>query len=338
MQRKTKYYLVGLSVLIIFVVGYHFYAASQAEAQIDEAIQEQVGQSASTTTTVTYSSIDVSPFKGDIQFEDLSVMSPSAIHRSRTISLDLSYMDFLRIYTMDLKYGLEHLAQARVLFEQPMLIDRESFGETRFDVVDLIFEGNAWDALLSLINSTPLQTAQSIRLTGQSLTYSTQDTFPGTIKAERVYSEHLAPTDSRQWWKQSEHRVNIEDIVWAPPLSFQEQYGFFIRGFGYETDSIPADSLKFKLTSSSADSSILSLKLFTDLFDTEITSRLLINQQSFINSRLLNGTVRIGNTSQEFNAFSKNLKQLIGVDISNQESEILRFSGTLNNPQISIQP
>src|SRR5699024_8977130 len=124
------------------------------EEQIDEAIREQTEKPAA-SLSITYSSVDVSPFGGDIRFTDLSVANPSAILRSRSVRLDMDYSDFLNIYLWGLQYGLEQLTAAQLNVKQPSYVDRSSFMKIKFNSIDVAFQGNAWDALVSLVNSTP---------------------------------------------------------------------------------------------------------------------------------------------------------------------------------------
>lgn len=333
---KKRYYLFGLLALTIFIIAYHFYAARQAEVQIDEAIREQTEKTAS-STSITYSSIDVSPFDGDIRFDNLSIVDSSGILRSRSIRLDMDYRDFLNIYLWGLQYSLEHLTHARMNVDQPSFVDRSSFREIKSGSLNILFQGNAWDALISLVNSTPVETQQSLTIDGDTLTYHIPNSLPGTIKAETFNSEHSFPAKSTVWWQQGEHRMKLTRIIWTPPASFQEQYGFFIRGFDYETEQIPADSLRFLLDSPATGPALASADLFTELFDVRISSQILVNPDSFMNSRLKDGTVNINNTSEQFDIVTKNLEQLLGIKLSDPSGRVLRFAGPLNNPGFSAQ-
>lgn len=334
---KKKYYLTGAFILAISIIAYHFYAAGQAEEQITEAIRKQTEQPAS-SLSVTYSSVDVSPFNGDIHFADLSVVDSSAMLRSRSIRLDMGYSDFLNIYLWGLRYGLEQLTAAQLNVKQPSYVDRSSFVEIKFNSIDIAFQGDAWDALVSLIHSTPSATSHSFEVNGDSLSYHVPNALPGTFKAGTFTSGHSFPAGSKAWWRQGEHRLRLDEILWTPPASFQKQYGFFIRGFGYETDRIPADSLLLLYEAPATGPALVSADLFTNLFDAQVRSQLFINPGSFMESRLKEGSVTIRNTSEEFDMFTRNLEQLMGLKLTNPSGQVLRFSGPLNTPRFSLQP
>lgn len=333
---KLKYVLIGLLALVIFIFAYHFYAAAQAERQIGEAIRKQTEHPAS-SISVTYSALNVSPFKGDIRIEDLSVAGSPGLLSSRSVHLDMKYRDFLNIYLWGLQYGLEQLNAAQLNVKQPSYVDRSSFIEIKFNSLDLTLWGNAWDALVSLVNSTPAATSLSLKANGDALSVHIPDALPGTVKAEAFTSDHSYLAGSKTWWRQGEHRFKLNGILWTPPSSFQKQYGFFIQGFGYETDRIPADSLLFMYHDPATSPALVSASLFSGLFDARARSQLFINPDLLIESRLKDGTVDIINSSGQFDIFVQNLEQLMGLKLANPAGPMLRFAGPLNAPRFSLQ-
>ncbi|MDZ7681486.1 MAG: hypothetical protein U5J63_07140 [Fodinibius sp.] len=103
---KKKYYGIGIAVVVAMVIGYHFLAASQAESQIDKALQQQSEKHQS--FSVQYSAVEVAPFTATVVLRNLTVVLDNHIERAQKLQVDMSYLDFLNVYFGGLPYGLQN--------------------------------------------------------------------------------------------------------------------------------------------------------------------------------------------------------------------------------------
>ena len=187
---KRKYYLIGFVVLIGLIIGYHFLAASQAEEQIDKAIQQQSEKNK--TISVQYSSIDVAPFAATVSIRDLTVILGDHIERAQHVQLDMNYLDFLNIYFGGLPYGLEHLTRADIQFIKPSYVNKSGLQELKLDTLSITYTGNALDGLQSSVNGTEFSSDHTIEAQSSNLTISLPKTTT-TSRSSAGRSDPIRP-------------------------------------------------------------------------------------------------------------------------------------------------
>lgn len=240
---RKKVYLAGFLLLIAAVIAFHFFAAEQAEADLDKAIREQAAKIDS-TISVQYSSIEVSPFSGDVSVTDLIIIHHNNIERSSKISLDLSYGDFLNIYFWGAEYGLSRITEAYLAIQNASYLDRAEMHELKFREARIRYSGNMLEALRSFMANGRISLDHEIVLSGKDIRYAKPEPSIGVFSADSLYlvnrvSASEGPAAS------SYDTLSLHTVVWNPPSSFQDAYGFIIRGFGLQPDSLGAESALF---------------------------------------------------------------------------------------------
>lgn len=329
-----KYYVIGVVVFCVAIIGYHFYAASEAEQQINKAIQEQAGKLDS--VSVQYSVIDVAPFGGSVSIQDLTFVFGNHIERAQHLQLELSYLDFLNIYIGGVEYGLDHLSRATITFRKPSYVNQAGLEELKLDELVVTYRGNALDGLRSAINGTAFKTTQSIEAESSRLIVQLPKTTLSKITAKSFRYSGSVSADQSSFWKNGSHQVAMDSLTWTPSQTFQDAYGFFLKGFGYDTDAIPFQSAHLHTNpvqqngllkiESSVDSE---LALFSGSGYVQLRNRL-------GNSELKDVQLSITKFSDSFRQVLQNIERLLSVSLPRSENGItLQLSGTLSNPSVS---
>lgn len=334
MNKKKKYYIIGIILLAGAIVGYHYLAAWQAAQQIDKGISEQVKKRKN--LSVQYSSIDIAPFAATVSFRDLTVIVGEHMERARDLKLDIGYLDFLNIYLGGLQYGLDHLTQARITTLGPSYLNKKELEEIKFDTLEIIYSGNALDGLQSAVNGIPFQHSQKVEARSAGLTISLPQTPLHKIKAQSFsYTGHIGANETN-FWTRGTHRVSMDSLQWTPSKSFQNSYSFFIKGFGYSTDAIP---FKYARLRSEPASQPNTLKIAAS-----VSSELaLFSGSGFLQlhtpveaSRFRDTQLTLTDLSQSFSNVLKNIERLFSFNLPRQNESIsLQLKGTLSKPAIS---
>lgn len=333
---KKKYYLLGFILLLIAIFGYHFFAASQAEQQIGEAIQEQ--SETNDSLSVQYSQIDVAPFSATVSIQDLTVIFGDHIERAQHLQLDMSYLDFLNIYIRGLDYGLEQLDQAVVTAIQPSYVNRSGREEVKLDTLNIQYTGNALDGLQSAVNGTSFGRSQTIEAQSSGLRISLPQSTLSRISADQFRYSGSISEGAQSFWKNGNHQFAMDSLMWTPSQSFQNTYSFFIKGFGYESDQIPVESLQLHSENTSQSLSDM-LKI-----ESSIRSELaLVTASGFIRlqnplgrSNYHDMTVRISDFSNSFSNVLNNIQRLLSIELPQTDGSItLQVEGTLSNPSLA---
>lgn len=333
-MAKTKYYLIGVTTLIVLIIGYHFIAASQAEDQIDEAIQEQATKSEA--MSVQYSSIDVAPFSGNVSMSDLTFIFGNYIERAQHIELDLGYLDFLKIYLGGTEYGLKNINRMNAIITRPAVVFQESARELKGDILDLNYEGNMYDMLRHSVTGVPMEHAHHLEAVITHFRLTQPGAKWGSFRADSLYFQADVPTSALSLVNAKHLRSKADGIIWNPPKEIQEKYGFFMRGFGYDTGSVPVDSLLLRLNASDENNrKQMNLDLHTELFHARAVAGIRLNSQTYSKSIFEGGTVSLIETSKEFDNFLRNAEKLFGTSLPHQSEQLLEFSGPLTAPDIS---
>ncbi|MGM0545476.1 MAG: hypothetical protein ACQEST_02040, partial [Bacteroidota bacterium] len=214
-MKNKKYYFIGALVLVIAIIGYHYLAASQAEQQIGEALEEYDEQEES--LSIKYSGIDITPFSADVTFSDLTIIFGNHIERAKHINLDLGYLDFLNIYFGGAEYGLKHVNHAIVTTVKPTYTNREGRQEIKSDSLIITYRGNALDGLQNAINGTPFNNDHRLDIESRNNTFSLPNTLLTTMKSQHIhYSGNIS--DSRNnFWSDGDHDIRLDSLTWTPP-------------------------------------------------------------------------------------------------------------------------
>lgn len=331
---KKKHTIIGIFVLLIALWAYHFIAAYQAENQLDQDIQKQA-EKAGDAVSVQYSSIDVSPFSGDVDFRDVTVVRDSTIERSSSIHIDLHYLDFLSLYFGGIQYALKHLSEANVTLGKPSFVNRETLREIKADTLRLAYRGNAWDALRSALARVKPDQVHQLSLKGTGVRYREPNVALGAFQADSIqYNYHTKLSQATLY--NGESTIDIQHIIWNPPAALQQKYAFIIRGFGYQPDSIPVAQAHFSIHTSQAPPGIF-------INDGDIKQELctIHIRGSFTpgipmgNSRIDSLKISLGNPSQKLQNVLANAEQMFNIRLPREEGILtLRLAGTLENPRI----
>ncbi|MGD8746885.1 MAG: hypothetical protein PVI44_00330 [Balneolaceae bacterium] len=334
MKQKKKYYFIGTIAFLGIIVGYHFYAAYEAERQIDTAIQEQTAKT--NNISVEYSSIDITPFSGKVSISDLTIILGNNIERALQLQLDVSYLDFVNIYLGGTRYGLENLHKASITLIRPSYVNQSGLEEIKADTLHISYRGNALKGLLSAINGIPFGAPQHVEAQSSGLIVRLPESTLHKLVARRFsYSGDIAE-GSQDFWINGRHQFGINSITWTPSDSFQNTYSFFIKGFGYPTDAIPFESAHLDFEPASQPKSILiesTVKSELALF----SSSGIVNVQTPLgSSNLQNFEISITEFSDKFSQVLNNIEKLLYIALPREQDGIrLKLAGTLANPKLS---
>lgn len=331
---KKKYYLLGLIILIIAIFGYHFFAASQAEQQIDKTLQEQ--SEANDSLSVQYSDIDVTPFSATVSIQNLTVIFGDHIERAQHLQLDISYLDFLNIYIGGLPYGLEQLNRAAITAIQPSYVNRGGLEEIKMDTLEIMYKGNALDGLRSAVNQTNYTSPQSVESQSSGLRILLPQTTLSSIVADEFRYSGSISEGHQNFWKNGSHQFSMDSLTWTPSKAFQENYSFFIKGFGYSTDEIPFQSVQLH-TQTTSETNILRIE---SSIESELAllsgSGTIELKKPLGNSEFQNMRIRMTNFSDSFASVLSNIERLLSISLPQTNNGItLRIEGTLANPSIA---
>ncbi len=332
-MKNIKYYLIGALVFAVAIIAYHFYAASQAEQQIDDAIQEQLADN--DTISVQYSSIDVPPFGGSVSIQDLTFIFGNHIERANNLQLEISYFDYLNIYFGGIRYGLDHLDKADIKLANPSYTNRNTRNEIKADTLTVQYSGNVLDGLLSAINVTPFNNDHAIEAYSSNLTISLPKTYLTKLKAEEFTYAGKISTGKRNFWLEGSHQFQMDSLMWTPSETFLNRYSFFIKGFGYTTGVIPFQSAQLQ-------SAPVSQKELLQI-ESSIKSELaLVSASGFLQlhnqpeySELQDMNISITEFSDSFRNVLGNIERLFSISLPESDDGFtLQIEGTLANPVI----
>lgn len=334
-MKNIKYYLIGALFLVIAVIGYHFLAASQAEQQIDEAIQEQTEKA--TTISVQYSNIEVAPFSADITISDLNIILGNHIERARQLKVDLNYLDFLNIYFGGIEYGLSHVDNTNVSVVSPSYTNKAKLQEIKSDSLTVSFQGNALDGITSAVNGIPFQADHAIEIKSSNVTFSIPQTLISKVKAQKLNYSGTISKGQTNFWKEGAHSIRLDSLIWTPPEPFQNKYSFFIKGFGYQSDAIPFQyaELRSKPASQAVDTLAIESTLKSELALFTSGGHIILNKP-LQDSEFRNMKVSLSDFSETFGNVLTNIEKLLSITLpKSQEGITIQLQGSVDNPKIT---
>lgn len=333
-MKKTTYYLAGLLVAAAIIIGYHFYAAGQAEKQIIQLIEEQTKGNRS--ISVKHSSIEVTPFTGKIIIRDLTIILDNHIERARRLTVDLSYLNALKFYLRGTEYALKHLNRAEALLLNPSYVNRSTLQQVSSDSLHIHFEGEALDGIRAAVADTVFSERQTIRAEGSQLRLQFPNMLVSGLQVKDFHYSGTVAAGKRFFWKEGGHEVTMDSLWWKPFEDFQNRYGFFIKGFGYDTDAIPFQSARFQSTPQPQSGMLhVQTRLKSELALISVDGSVDL-QQPLGSSALKNTTLSITDFSDSFSRVLENVEQLLSISLPRSEDGItIRIEGTLSEPVIS---
>lgn len=331
---KKKYYLIGLFILFGLVINYHFYAASQAEQQLNKAIQKQAQQYGNISAQ--YSSINIAPFAANITIKDWTIIFNNHIQRANRLSFDISYLDVLNIYFGGLEYGLKNLTEMNLSAIRPSYTMASNLQEVKSDTLTLSYQGNPLDLIQQLADSTTQN--HKIKATFSGFTTVLPGKSRSSIKARHLQYKVRITAGRRPSLLNASHQLTARDIVWSPKRSLQQQYSFIIKGLGYPTDAIPFKS--FKISTAPAENS--QLTSINGTLQSELAlisaSGLLQTYRPIGNSAFQDSKITITELSPSLQQTLQNIEQLFSFSLPRTGQGIeLPLKGTLSDPSISLK-
>ena len=322
-------------MLAAAIIGYHFLAASQAEQQIDEAIQEQSGKT--NTISVQYSNLDVAPFAADITISDLNIILGNHIERAQQLKLDLGYLDFLNIYFGGAAYGLDHLDEAVITAVSSSYTNKVALQEIKSDSLTIRYQGNALDGIQSAIKGTPFGADQSIEIQGRNLTFSVPRTSISKVIAQKLHYSGSVSKAKSNFWKEGSHTIRLDSLLWTPSESFQNKYSFFIKGFGYPTDAIPFRSAELHSNPVSQADDTLDIESAVKSELALLTGQgHIILKQPLQDSKFYNMKITLSDFSERFANVLSNIEQLLSISLpKSKEGITIQLQGSVENPEVT---
>lgn len=330
-----KYFAIGLLILISALFAYHFFAANNAEVNIDTSIQE-ITTTVKPQLSVSYSNIAVSPFSGDVLFTDLNIIINQDIRRVRSARFDFSYLDFLNISLFGAEYGLKRIDSGKIELRQLSFTNRQSLAELKIDSLAMDYQGDLWELLAIGFEDSQNGTAHNIDASGTRFTFSRPEIL-GVVKADTLLFSNNFENNPEN--KSLAGNASLLGITWSPTKPFQEKYQFFIQGFGYQTNAIPFQEATTEYSYESASNllSINKLNLRSELFFSTLSGDIKIDSTSFSNSIITDLSIQFGDLSPQLQNFLSNAEKLFGVRIPMTNNKLsIQVAGTFEDPEVKV--
>lgn len=327
-----KFILITLGIILVGLFAFHFIAANQAESQIDMTIQAHADSSA-IPFSVQYSNIDLSPFKGNLEFSHVTIIERSNIERAENIFIDLSYLDFLKIYFSGAEQGLQNISATDVKLKKISYVNRKTMQEVSLASADLRYNGNLWDGIKKVYLQQPAGYRHQLDIMGQNLHYTKPNSVFGTFRSDSA-SAHFSFPQQGEAAAYANNSLELQNIIWSPPTRVQKKYGFFIQGFGYPLDALPISKLGFSFTPSVNRIQISEGITRTELFTVEFEGSI-VKDSIWAQAQLAPLQISLVDLSSEFKNVLSNIENLLGVSIPQANNKLtFQLVGPVQNPRI----
>lgn len=330
-----KYYATALVILVGALFAYHFYAAEKAEENIDTSIRE-ITSGLNPSLSVGYSSIEVSPFSGDVRFSDLNIIRSQDIRRARSVQFDFSYFDFLNITLFGPEYGLKRINEANIYVDRLSITNRANLAEAKIDSLSADYTGDLWKLVRIGITDTTASSDHKLSAAGSKFTFSLPG-FIGIVKADSLSISNRLHYTSGSYTLSG--TISLKELTWNPTDSFKEQYRFFIQGFGYRQDSIPfLDArLDYSYESEPQLLSIREMTLQSELFTGSLSGNLNLNTDTLSATSINNASLRFSDLAPRLQNVLSNAEKLFGINIPMADSTLaMSISGSFLEPKVRI--
>jgi len=330
-----KYYLIAIAVLLSGLFAYHFIAENRAEQQIQEAILE-ANQKPDARWTMQFSDIDISAFRGNIQFSDITFIQDQTIYRAKTAFFDLSYLDFLRIYVGGIRFGLQYLSEAKVSLSAPVYIDRKTLMEFKIDNLDITYTGDALDLILHFNSGSPLASSHKVEAFGPGLNLTLPGTTFSQLKSAKFAYRADIEAGNTSLIKSAAHQLELDSLTWTPSSEFQNTYSFFIKGFGYPTEAIPFESARL-LAEPAPDTELVQINATLESELALMTASGYIRpDEPAANSEWQQMELKLTEFSESFGNVLTNIERLLSITLPKENGGIrLQLQGTFSSTSVS---
>ncbi|NGP78033.1 hypothetical protein G3570_15395 [Balneolaceae bacterium YR4-1] len=330
-----KYYAITILIVLAALFAYHFYAADKAEQNIDTSIQE-ITSELNPPLSVSYSSVEVGPFSGDVHFTDLNIIRNQDIRRAQSVLFDFSYFDFLKISLFGAEYGLKRIESANINFNRLSITNRANLTEFKLNSLNAGYQGELWKLLRIGFHDSTASSEHTLIAEGSNFTISLPG-FIGIINTDTLNISSVLKNKSGN--ESFSATASLKKLSWNPTDSFKNQYRFFIQGFGYEPDSIPFQKAKldFDYKSKTPILSINEMSLQSELFTGILTGKLNINSDTLSATSFDSASLRFSDLAPPLQNVLSNAEKLFGIKIPMADSTIsMGISGTFLKPTIRM--
>ncbi|MGM0589848.1 MAG: hypothetical protein ACQETE_15600 [Bacteroidota bacterium] len=123
-------------ILLIILVSLSLWLGSSAKQQIRTILEQSQGQ-LPIHQQLQHGDISVSAFAGNIHIQNLQLRDDSleAIYATGNLELDMSYIDFLRIYMRGMERGLKEMSSLHLHLDEPHIqIDSTAYTASALDI------------------------------------------------------------------------------------------------------------------------------------------------------------------------------------------------------------
>lgn len=333
MKKNTAYILTGLSVLVVLIIGYHYYAAAQAEEQISKGINEFSKKNNDVSLQIT--SVDVEPFAADITIRDVNVISADHIERTKQLRLNVSYWDILRGYFGGVEYGLRHLSNLKIQALKPSYTKISGPQEFKADTLNLNYDGYLMEGIEALANNKKLDSDITLTVNAVNTVAVLPAKSRTTIKAKHFKYRTQLSNGSKLAANRFESHAQASQIIWSPSQATQQQYSFIIKGLGYPVDAIPFKSARLAIQPDSVKDKIsLNAALSSELALMESSGNIQL-RKPLGDTKISDAQVTVSDFSEKFSNILKNFEQLFDISFNRSKDGVhLKLEGTLGNPTI----
>jgi len=170
MNRRFITILLGLLVVI---VAYHYYLGYDLSRQIGEGLQK-LNQQKTFPAQIDYGDIDVSPFNGDVQITDIEIeQRNNGNHLSlATATMDLTYWDFLTLYFMGTRHGLDDLEEIAIHLQHINIAGSDNENQATIKQTDVQLNGTVLDWVRMFNGQALKQQRNNLVISGDDISVS----------------------------------------------------------------------------------------------------------------------------------------------------------------------
>jgi hypothetical protein len=187
--------------------------------------------------SVHYSNIKTPPFTGKINFSDVTFKSSSDIIKMDQLQLRLGYINLFRFYVTKTENALKHTSSADIVISHLRFVNSKTQQEYSIDSTTIHQHGNLWDAVTAALKKKFPQQKHSIDLAAMHLQYKSGHYRLGTVESDSAYFHYVIQSQIKDT-SSIQDSIRFSGITWLIPRSYQNQFGFFLKGLGLSPDSV----------------------------------------------------------------------------------------------------
>ncbi|MDZ7771416.1 MAG: hypothetical protein U5K31_01540 [Balneolaceae bacterium] len=336
MKRYWKYLLAaGAVILLAALYLSHFYAAREAERELDRTLRNWVADS-NPDAGIQFSGVEIHPFSGTLDIHDLHIFTDRHLQRGALMRFRLGYPMFLRMYFGDPSTVLDRQLSLRAHLENISWLDRYRLREVSFDTLELDYRGNPADLLRNILRDSPLAATQELLARGRGFGWSEPYMDWGSVRADSLRLRRDIPVGSSSLWSAGDLELELNDLTWRMPDRFISTYSFFLRGFDYTGQTMPLQSFHGRM-SYAEDSGRLNLRqmrLRSEHVRMELSGEMELREPA--GSTSLEGLrLLLSDFSPRFRNVLEGMNRLLRLNLSTGEDSVwVPLGGTLGSPSL----